>query len=141
MNDAAAKVIDTSKAHLADDVTENPVRYFDNPLDSFRQGVVLDMRVKLAIDLLTHSPMFTNVEGLSTKQVTTLALDVATELVAEADRRGLLEDLDSPAAMARMKEHIKRSVEFQMAQASETRRAQEQAVHVGSAVRSALRPN
>jgi len=128
------------------DTEGKPRQLFDNTVDSFRNGACLDLRVKVAIDLLTHSPMYTAGYAAhvasgepTTKPLATHALDVATELIALADARGLLDPLDSPEGEERLKAHVKRQVAFQLEMANEGRRAQEQSLAVGRNVAEAFK--
>ena len=141
MNEAAKKVIDVTKAHLTEGESDF-MKLPDNPIDSFRNGACLDLRVKMAIELLTHSPLFGGLEGELPKDNAAYALDVATELFNQAEARGLLYPLDSSDMWARLEQHIKRQVSFQLQMAKETQRQQEQGIHVGRAVASAFgKPN
>jgi hypothetical protein len=70
-------------------------------LEGFGTGALLDLRVRLAMDLLRTSPMFTNFLPLSSGEsleqapgmLAVLALDVATALLAVSEARGLVEPL------------------------------------------------
>lgn len=96
------------------DKPSEPLRMPDNPLDGFRNGVCLDLRVRFAMELLAHSPMFQGMEGTAKpKQVAEFALDLSTELFALADARGLIEPLDSPEGTQRMGDHIERQIPYQ----------------------------
>jgi hypothetical protein len=75
--------------------------YPSNVLEGFGTGALLDLRVRLAMDLLRTSPMFTNFLPLSSGEsleqapgmLAVLALDVATALLAVSEARGLVEPL------------------------------------------------
>lgn len=102
-------------------------KYRSNPLTCFDNGCLLDLRVKLAIDFL-KSPMYaTDVEhfysGSDMEEVKppeiaphprTLAchaLDLATELLAEGTRRGLVEPIpDHDELSAPIRKQIRRGV-------------------------------
>lgn len=126
----------------------------DNPLDGFRNGACLDLRVRFAMELLTHSQMFpVQIEqinqiptqgGTSPEKVagavSKFALDIATELFAEADARGLIEPF-SPMD-DHLRNHVKRQVAYQLEIAKEQQKQQDQSVQVAGAVRNAIhRPN
>ena len=110
---------------------------FDNSLECFRSGAVLDLRVRIAVDLLTHSPLLGAEE--TPAKLAEIALDTATALIDLAEERGLVEALDSPAGQARLKAHIDRQVWFQTEVAKEQRRAQEEAARIPQAVAGAFR--
>lgn len=125
--------------------TEPPEKFMklpDNAIDSFRSGAILDLRVRLAIEILTHSPLLSGLETEPAPEIAAYALDIADALFALAEKRGLLESLDSLAAAERLMKHVKRQVEFQHAIQKETQRVQEQGIHVGKAVANAFcKPN
>lgn len=113
---------------------------FDNPLDSFRNGAVFDGRLKLAIDILTHNPDIGDdgEEGESMARNTArYALDVATELFALAEERGLIRRLDDKECANQLVGHMKRQAEFIVEQNKATARAQERGIQVGKAVAGA----
>ncbi len=97
-----------------------------NALDGFNNGATLDLRVRFAMELL-KSPIFHNHAFISSRErvpggdpleiVTTgsaiVALDIATELFDEADRRGLIESLDEYDNDEHLKQHIRRQAHFQ----------------------------
>lgn len=72
-------------------------KYRHNVLEGFGNGCLLDLRVRIAIGLLEKSPLMGEVvfsgELKSPDEVAGYALDVATELLRQADERGLIEDL------------------------------------------------
>lgn len=77
-------------------------KYPHNALEGFANGCLLDLRVRLAMQMLTHSPryaMATPSDGgtifLRAGSAARDALDVATELLAEAETRGLVAPLPS----------------------------------------------
>lgn len=90
-------------------------RYWGDVLQSFQNGVQLDLRVKLAIEFL-KSPGAMGV-GTSPKEDATYALDLAAELLNSAHERGwtkpLPEDDGVPKAM---RQHIRRSIRTQVIQ-------------------------
>jgi hypothetical protein len=81
--------------------------YFGNVLTSFENGVQLDLRVKLAVDLMKG--------GAFTDPIA--ALDAATFLIAEADCRGLIKELPETGEISQpLRKHIDRSVRAQVHQ-------------------------
>lgn len=105
-------------------MSEDIKRYRDNALDGFRSGAVLDLRVRIAVELLTHSPMFgpgptqpvpmlVPAGHSVAKDRATMALDVATELLALAESRGLVEALDSPEGAMHLEANVRRQVEYE----------------------------
>lgn len=111
----------------------------DNPLDGFRNGACLDLRVRFAMELLTHSPIFRTFDG-SPSDHAAFALETAEELFAQADARGLIEPFSPMDDYLR--EHISRQVAYQLGIAKEQQKQQDQSVQVAGAVRNAIhRPN
>ena len=132
-----------------DGTKDGRLKLLDNPLDSLRTGMTLDLRVKIAMDLLAHSPMFLR-EGWShgtdaskghAHAIAVFALDVADALVSIAQERGLFEPLDSPEGMERLKGHVRRQTEFQAEAAREAGRQQADSLSLARAVSGALRKN
>jgi len=66
----------------------NALRYPHNPLEGFANGCLLDLRVRIAIDLLKASPMYAKTGKETPFSIAVHALHVAQELMAEAERRG-----------------------------------------------------
>ena len=120
-------------------------RYWGNVLNSFENGVQLDLRVKLAVDFL-KSQYFQSaglhrgeqkpaevpglIERIPGPEVTTaardarVALDLAEAVLEEAAKRGLVKELpDNGEIPAPMKHHIARSVAASAFQAEESQRA------------------
>lgn len=105
-------------------------RYQHNVLEAFGSGCLLDLRVRLAADFLKHSPMFGEIpthsegpDGLP-REFACFALDLATALLSEADRRGLIEpipedngDLDAP-----LRAQAKRTASYQALQQLEAQK-------------------
>jgi hypothetical protein len=128
-----------------------PSKFFDNPLDSFRNGVVMDMRLRLAVDLLTHSPIyhgaFTAHAGNfkdgdefspNTIDIALHALSIAQGLFHGAEDVGLLQALDDPDGAVRLEDHVKRQTAFQLFTSKEQQRQQEASLHVSRAVAGAF---
>ena len=120
-----------------------------NPLDGFNNGASLDLRVRFAMQLLT-SPMFERayVDGGEIDiavDASMVALDVATALFAEADKRGLIEALVPIDQDQNLQEHIHRQAKFSAQMQFEGGKAmkdlQDGALHLASAVRSTLKTN
>lgn len=115
-----------SLADTLDDRTpkrEGGTLYPNNILESFGTGALLDLRVRMAISILNTSPIFTGASsekldsGFTGKEwakaITTLALDLATELMAESERRGLVEPLpDSDEIGDQLRKQAKRSASY-----------------------------
>jgi len=98
---------------------EVKMKYPANELDSFATGVKMDLRVRLAIEFL-KSPMY---EGVISKDeaapsyLAEHALDVAYELLKQADAQGLLEAIDDDAKLSeRAIKHAKRIGAFNVHQ-------------------------
>lgn len=150
MNEATGKVLKDTAAHLGldvggDDAKPTLLPLQDNELDGYRNGACLDLRVRLAMELLTHSGMgaalitggFEKGVGITPVEIATQALNVATELITLADERGLIEPFAETLG-PRLKAHVKRQVEYQVVQGKETLRAQEEASRIPRAVSKAF---
>jgi hypothetical protein len=91
-------------------MTDSVPTYFGDVLANFQTGVQLDLRVKMALDLL-KSGAFTDAEA---------ALYQATALVRLADERGLVKDLPENDDLSQpMKQHLRRSIRVQVFQQTE----------------------
>lgn len=94
MNEAAKEVLGTTAEHFGEK------RYPHSVLEGFGNGCLLDLRVRLAVDLL-KGPLYANVvaEGVelgtedNARDIAVHALDVATALMSIAEARGLIEPL------------------------------------------------
>lgn len=84
--------------------------YFGDVLANFTTGVQLDLRVKMALDLLKGGA-FTDA---------TAALDCASDLITIAGNRGLIKDLPENDDLTQsMKQHLRRSLRVQVFQQTE----------------------
>lgn len=91
-------------------------RYRDNSIEGFRNGACLDLRVRMAANLLEHSPLFHGM-GLPSgaeRNLACAALDIATELFAESERRSLIEPFKPFEQDKHLQGHVERQVDFQM---------------------------
>lgn len=120
---------------------KKPTPLFDNVIDSFRNGVVLDLRLKFAMDLLENSSLIREVPAVTPKEHAAYALEVATELFALGAERGLMKPLDDEVLWEQLIDHVRRVVSFNKAQQDEARRAQDQSITVGRHVSGALAKN
>jgi hypothetical protein len=88
-------------------MSEPLTTYFGDVLANFANGVQLDLRVKIALDLL-KSGAFKDAEE---------ALNQATNLLGVAASRGLVKDMpDNDDLSAPMKQHLRRSLRVQVYQ-------------------------
>lgn len=80
----------------AADAELSALGYPQQILDAFSQGALLDLRVRLAMQLLTNSPMFSlPVPGKDNAETTAgMALDVSCALFDAAEKRGMVAPLD-----------------------------------------------
>jgi hypothetical protein len=113
---------------LEGEVTET---YFGDVLQSFANGLQLDLRVKLAIEFMKAHPCSgAPAEGAA------YALDLATALIAEAGKRGLLKDLPEDTELnAPTRRHIDRQIRAQVYQQQAAQRISSEpavALHAGS---------
>lgn len=114
----------------------------DNALDGFRNGACLDLRVRLAMEILAHSSWIG--EAANPAAAALVALEASTELFALAEQRGLIEPFPEDGELGRyLKNHCKRQVAWQLEQQAEARRQQgvPQIAPASAAVRDALKPN
>lgn len=92
-------------------------KYPESVIDGIGKGCLLDYRVRLAIQLL-QSPMFEGA-GLTERSgdIAVTALNVATELLALAESRGLVEPFPAGTGLNDEEERqAKRTGAFQVAQ-------------------------
>jgi hypothetical protein len=83
-------------------------KYRGNPLVDFEAGVGLDLRVKLACELLKSSPLFT--VSINPAEDARRALDTASELLDLAAARGLVYSVpEDDGLSAPLKRHISRN--------------------------------
>jgi hypothetical protein len=96
--------------------------YFGDVLQSFGNGVQLDLRVKLAIEFL-KAPV-SQTAG-SPAEVVTFALNLATELLDQSHARGLIKDLPEDNELnAPTRKHLERNVRMQLFQQQAAARIQ-----------------
>jgi hypothetical protein len=102
--------------------------YPDNVLEGYRNGCLLDLRVRFAMQLM-QGPMFANCVTDAVGQMTPdeidalpgmmsgLALDTAVALLADAEARGLVEALPTGAEIGgELLDQAKRTALFQVVQ-------------------------
>lgn len=143
----AAAVLETSKNMLRDnegkmnDKELAPIALPDNELDGFRNGACLDLRVRFAMELLAHSPSLCDVVLTpSPKELARMALDVASELFALGEARGLITPfVDGVSAHLTKQSH--RQAAYQIGGQKEAARIQEQDARIATAVHGAFRKN
>jgi hypothetical protein len=133
-----------------------PIAMPHNILDGFNLGADLDLRVRFAMELL-KSPIFQGRALVSkgdqansdTIHVVTndpqyvgsatLALDIADELFAVAQERGLIKEIAGDSIDEHLKAHVRRQVEFDIYRQSEDQRQSEARLKLATAVASTLR--
>ena len=144
MVENSEKVIEVSKVHLGQgesvrsgkvnlqDFDKKPVAMPDSPFEGFRMGANCDMRVRLAIEILTHSPMFApGKDAAGTPEETALfALDTATYLLDTAFERGLIKPFGEVSKDAHLLAHMHRQIEWQIVSTKATQKAQEEASRI-----------
>lgn len=93
-------------------------KYPHNVLEGFGNGALLDCRLRLAMNLLTYSPMFASPEaGTEPRRIAELALEVVEELFSQADARGWIDPLPDLAEIGpELRDQAKRTAEFQATQ-------------------------
>ena len=117
-----------------------PIELPDSPFEGFRCGANLDLRVRLAMDMLTHSPMFApGKDSAGTPEEAALfALDAATYLFDTAHERGLIKPFGKVADDPHLMAHIDRQIEFQITSQKRSVTATEDANRIKTAVRGAF---
>ena len=121
-------------------MAEKPIPMPDSPFEGFRMGANCDMRVRLAIEILTHSPMFApGKDAAGTPEETALfALDAATYLLDTAFERGLIKPFSKVADDAHLLDHMHRQIEWQITSQKETSKAAEDANRIQTSVHKAF---
>jgi len=109
-------------------VTDKLTPYLGSVLSNFENGGQLDLRLRLAVDFIKAAPGLFTEHGIGPAR----ALDMASELLAEAERRGLLLPLpDDNGLNAPLRKHLERNVRAQIyQQAAAQRIAQEESPKV-----------
>ena len=114
-------------------MSEKMKLYNHNALEGFGAGCLMDLRVRLAIEFLKHSPMYAPTVGLpgtlldprclSPAEAAIHALGVATALLDVADERGLIEPLPEDGELSpELRAQAKRNASFQALQQIEGQR-------------------
>jgi len=90
--------------------SKDNILYPHNVLEGYGSGCLLDLRVRIAIQLLEHSKMFNGImidlgeSGIAPDDVTKIiaksALDTATELMALSESRGLVKPLPNTGELS-----------------------------------------
>lgn len=89
-------------------------RYFGDVIQDFPNGCQLDLRVKLAVEFLKSGMVPVSIEDQA-KVAADYALDLATELLATADSRGLVRELpEDDGINAPTRAHLKRNIRAQV---------------------------
>jgi hypothetical protein len=92
------------------------MRYPHNPLEGFGNGANLDLRVRIALNLLQHSTRYhvqANGAMISPADAAGDALDVAGALLEEAERRGWVAPLEEAGELSpALRAQAKRSAAF-----------------------------
>lgn len=117
-------------------VTEAPIenpKYPHNVLEGFGWGVLMDLRVRLAIDFMKSSPVFhglaahtSTAEGLKVLPATiaSLALHMADQILEMGRAEGLVEDLPDDAEIGnQLRLQAKRTATFNVLQQLEGNKA------------------
>jgi len=117
-----------------------PIELPDSQFEGFRSGANLDLRVRMAMDMLTHSPMFApGKDSAGTPEEAALfALDAATYLLDTAFERGLIKPFRKVADDPHLLEHMHRQIEWQITSQKETSKAAEDANRIQTSVHKAF---
>ena len=119
---------------------KKPIELPDSPFEGFRCGANLDLRVRLAMDMLTHSPMFApGKDAAGTPEEAALfALDAATYLFDTAHERGLIKPFCKVAEDPHLIAHMDRQIEWQVKSTKAAQKAQEEASRIQTSVHKAF---
>ena len=119
---------------------KKPIELPDSPFEGFRSGANLDLRVRLAMDMLTHSPMFApGKDAAGTPEEAALfALDAATYLFDTAHERGLIKPFCKVAEDPHLIAHMDRQIEWQVKSTKAAQKAQEEASRIQTSVHKAF---
>ena len=91
-------------------------KYPHNVLEGFGNGALLDLRVRFAMQMCTHSPMIA-VNGAPPQELARAILDFADALMNEADARGWIDPIPADAEIdADLRDQAKRTAEYQASQ-------------------------
>lgn len=107
------------------------VDYPHNELDGFQNGCNMDLRARIALNLLQHSPIFHRMLpdnpqgfGLIPKEMVTAACDLAEELLRQSKERGWIEAFPADGELTdRLREQGKRAATFSAVQQIEGAKA------------------
>lgn len=92
-------------------------KYPHNVLEGFGNGALLDLRVRFAMQMLTHSPMYSNGATTNPEDIASHALEVSRLLLDRAEEFGYIEPLpDLPEIDGALKDQAKRTAEYQASQ-------------------------
>lgn len=90
-------------------------KYPHNVLEGFGNGALLDLRVRLAMQMLTHSPMYSS--GGVPGDIAAHALETSRQLLERAEGFGYIEPLpDLPEIDGALKDQAMRTAEYQARQ-------------------------
>jgi len=96
-----------------------------NPLTAFENGVQLDLRAKLAIEFLKAPGMQFN--GTLPAGLAKYALDIADELITQADARGWVIPVpDDDSLNAALRTHLRKNVRAQIYQQLQGQKIQQE---------------
>jgi hypothetical protein len=109
------------------DVTETGVEYPSNPLSAFEAGAQLDLRVRMALQLLQSSPLFTlspitrndvtepQPDEKMVKATVSAALMLASELIEQGKQLGLVQPLPQHDLLpVELQHHLSRQARAQV---------------------------
>ena len=93
------------------------MKYSHNVLEGFGNGCLTDYRVRIALNLLATSPMFGGDWVGTPAQAATQALDVAAEVMAQAEVRGWVAPIPDDAELnAPLRKQARRTAQYQVLQ-------------------------
>lgn len=94
------------------DVTEERLKYPTNPLNAINEGCLVDVRVKMAADFIKANAI---TDGTAA-EVAAMALELADEVMRQADERGWVQplDIDTSEMPKSVKRHVEMNVRMQL---------------------------
>ena len=102
------------------------MKYPPNPLAAFENGCLMDLRTRLAIELI-KSPWATGAYVIAPADLASAAISTIHELFVDAEKRGWIEPLsDNGEINSAMRRHLERGVAAQLYQQEHSQKLQQE---------------